>query len=82
MTYIPKTRLYITVTVKNIDMKFKEIKDMTLAQIWEKVQKPFNFAWKAKHMTQSISLKTSRQGITRMEHAVCMSDMETNMINT
>lgn len=28
-------------------MKFKEIKDMTLAQIWEKVQKPFNFAWKA-----------------------------------
>ena len=28
-------------------MKFKEIKDMPLAQIWEKIQKPFNFAWKA-----------------------------------
>ena len=27
-------------------MKLKEIKDMTLTQIWEKVQKPFNFAWK------------------------------------
>ena len=28
-------------------MKLKEVKDMTLTQIWEKVQKPFNFAWKA-----------------------------------
>ena len=28
-------------------MKFKEIKNMTLTQIWEKIQKPFNFAWKA-----------------------------------
>ena len=40
-------RLYIIVTVKNIDMKLKEIKKMTLAQIWEKIHKPFNFAWKA-----------------------------------
>lgn len=40
-------RLYIIVTVKNIDMKLKEIKNMTLAQIWEKIHKPFNFAWKA-----------------------------------
>lgn len=40
-------RLYIIVTVKNIDMKFKEIKNMTISQIWEKFQKPFNFAWKA-----------------------------------
>ena len=47
MTYYTEVRLYIIVTVKNIDMKFKEIKDMTLAQIWGKVQKPFNFAWKA-----------------------------------
>ncbi len=47
MTYNPKARLYINVTVKNIDMKFKEIKNMTLTQIWEKIQKPFNFAWKA-----------------------------------
>ena len=36
-----EVRLYISVTVKKIDMKFK---DMTLAQIWEQVQKPFNFA--------------------------------------
>ena len=28
-------------------MKFKEIKNMTLTQIWEKFKKPFNFAWKA-----------------------------------
>lgn len=28
-------------------MKFKEIKDMTLSQIWDKFKKPFNFAWKA-----------------------------------
>lgn len=28
-------------------MKFKEIKNMTLTHIWEKIQKPFNFAWKA-----------------------------------
>ena len=28
-------------------MKLKNVKDMTLSQIWEKVEKPFNFAWKA-----------------------------------
>ena len=28
-------------------MKLKEIKEMTLTQIWDKIQKPFNFAWKA-----------------------------------
>lgn len=28
-------------------MKLKEIKDMTLTQIWDKIQKPFNFAWRA-----------------------------------
>lgn len=27
-------------------MKFKEIKDMTLSQIWDKFRKPFNFAWR------------------------------------
>lgn len=29
------------------DMKLKELKDMTLTQIWDKFKKPFNFAWKA-----------------------------------
>lgn len=28
-------------------MKFKEIKEMTLVQIWDKMKKPFNFAWRA-----------------------------------
>ena len=28
-------------------MKLKEIKEMTLTQIWDKIQKPFNFAWTA-----------------------------------
>ena len=28
-------------------MKFKEIKEMTLTQIWDKMKKPFNFAWRA-----------------------------------
>ena len=28
-------------------MKLKELKDMTLTQIWDKFKKPFNFAWKA-----------------------------------
>ena len=27
-------------------MKFKEIKEMTLTQIWDKMKKPFNFAWR------------------------------------
>ncbi len=27
-------------------MKFKEIKEMTLVQIWDKMKKPFNFAWR------------------------------------
>ena len=28
-------------------MKLKEIKNMTLTQIWDKMKKPFNFAWRA-----------------------------------
>ena len=27
-------------------MKFNEIKEMTLVQIWDKMKKPFNFAWR------------------------------------
>lgn len=27
-------------------MKLKELKDMTLTQIWDKMKKPFNFAWR------------------------------------
>ncbi len=28
-------------------MKLKELKDLTLTQIWDKMRKPFNFAWRA-----------------------------------
>lgn len=28
-------------------MKLKNVKDMTLTQIWDKIKKPFNFAWRA-----------------------------------
>lgn len=27
-------------------MKLKNVKDMTLTQIWDKMKKPFNFAWR------------------------------------
>ena len=37
-------------------MKFKEIKEMTLTQIWENIQKPFKFAWKAGIIVISVGI--------------------------
>lgn len=28
-------------------MKLKNVKEMTLTQIWDKMKKPFNFAWRS-----------------------------------